>query len=61
MPGREKRGEEGGEADRKVLGVYGQGVLNKNDKLLLGFAEDNKPSLVNIIFGLPKSGAFHTF
>ena len=40
-----KRGEGGGEAESKVLGAYDQDVLNKNGKLLLGFAEDNKLAL----------------
>ena len=31
-----KRGEGGGEAGIKVLGAYGQAVLNENGKLLLG-------------------------
>ena len=36
------RGEGEGEADSKVLGAYGREILNEKDKLLLGFAEDNK-------------------
>ena len=39
-----KRGEGGGEAGSKVLGVYDRYVLNGNGKILLGFAEDNKLS-----------------
>ena len=39
-----KRDEGGGEADSKVLGVYGRDVLNENGKLLLSFAEDKKSS-----------------
>ena len=56
-----KRSEGGGEADSKVLGAYGRDKLNKNGKLLLGFAEDNKLSLLNTFFCTPKSGVFYTF
>ena len=49
-----KRGEGGGEADSKVLGVYGREQLNENGKLLLGFAEDNKLPLLNTSFAPPK-------
>ena len=45
-----KRGEGGGEADIEVLSAYGQDVLNKNGKLLLGLAEDNKLILLNTFF-----------
>ena len=45
-----KRCEGGGEADSKVLGVYGRDVLNENGKQLHGFAEYNKPALLNIYF-----------
>ena len=45
-----KRGEGGGETDRKVLGAYGRDKLNENGKLLLGFAEDNKLPLLNTLF-----------
>ena len=54
--GRGKRGEGGGQADSNVLGAYGRDMLNKNDKLLLGFAEDNKLVLLNICFCTPKNG-----
>ena len=37
-----KRGEGGGESDSNVLRACGQGKLNKNGKLLLGFTEGNK-------------------
>ena len=47
-----KRGEDGGEADRNVLGAYSRDVLNKNGKLLLGFAEANKLALLS--FSPPK-------
>ena len=56
-----KRGEDGGEADSKVLGAYGRDVLNENGKLLLGFAEDNKLALLNTLFCTPKSGVSYTF
>ena len=56
-----KRGEDGGEADRKVLGAYGRDKLNENGKLLLGFAEDNKLALLNTLFCTPKSGVSYTF
>ena len=56
-----KRGEGGGEVDSKVLGAYGQDKLNKNGKLLLGFAEDNKLALLNTFFCTPKSGVSYTF
>ena len=51
-----KRGEAGGETDSKVLGAYGRGVLNRNSKLLLRFAEDNKLALLNTFFIAPKRG-----
>ena len=57
----EERGEGGGEADSKVLGAYGQDVPNKNDKLLLGYAEDNKPALMNTFFCTLKCGVSYTF
>ena len=56
-----KRGEGGAEADSKVLGAYGRDVLNKNGKLLLGFAEGKKLALLNIFFCTPKSGVSYTF
>ena len=56
-----KRCEGGGQPGSKVLGAYGRGVLNKNGKLLLGFAEDNKLALLNIFFCTPKSGVLYTF
>ena len=56
-----KRYEGGGEADNKVLGAYGRGVLNENGKLLLGFAQDNKLALLNTFFCTPKSGVSYTF
>ena len=49
-----KRGEGGGEAGSKVLGVYVQDVLNVDGKLLLGFAEDNKLALLSTLFFTPK-------
>ena len=51
-----KRGEGGGEADSKVLGACGPDKLNKNGKLLLGFAGDTKLALLNTLFCTPKSG-----
>ena len=42
-----KRGEGDREAGIMVLAAYGREVLNKNGKLLLGFAEDNKLALLN--------------
>ena len=51
-----KRGEARGEADSKVMGAYGRDKLNGNgnDKLLLGFAEDNKLALLNTSLPPPK-------
>ena len=49
-----KKCEAGGEADSKVLGVFGRDVLNEHGKLLLGFAEDNKLALLNTFFSPPK-------
>ena len=57
----EKRGDGGGEADNKVLGVYGQDKLNENDKLLLSFAEDHKLALLITFFCTPKSDVSYTF
>ena len=56
-----KRGEGGGEADSKVLVAYGQDKLDENGKLLLGFVEDNKLTLLNTLFCSPKSGASYAF
>ena len=56
-----RRGEEGGDPDRKVLGAYGRDVLNINGKLLLGFAEDNKFALMNTFFRTPQCGVSYTF
>ena len=56
-----KRGEGGGEKDIKALGVCARDKLNKNGKLLLGFAEDNKLALLNTFFCTPKSGVSYTF
>ena len=56
-----KRGEGGEEADSKMLGAYGRGVLNESGKVLLTFAEDNKLTLLNTLFSTPKSGVFYTF
>ena len=50
-----KTSERGGDADSKVLGVYGRDVLNQNGKLLLGFAVDSRLALLNIfLFAPPK-------
>ena len=49
-----KRGEGGGKADIKVLGAYGRDVLNENDKLLMGFADDDKLALLNTFFLHPE-------
>ena len=54
-----KRGEGGGEEDSKVLGAYGRDVLNENGKLLLGFAEDNKRTLLNYSLHLQKWRVLH--
>ena len=54
-----KRGEGGGDVDSKVLGAFGRDVLKKNGKLLLGFAEDNKLSLLNTFSCNSKSGVLH--
>ena len=57
-----ERGEGGGGANSKVLGAYGQDMLNENGKpLLLGFAEDNKIALLSTLFCTPKSGVSHSF
>ena len=56
-----KRGEGEGQADSKVLGAYGPDKLNENEKLLLGFAEDNKLALLNTFFFTLKSGVSYTF
>ena len=56
-----KRGEGGGEVDRKVLGAYGRDKPNESGKLLLGFAEDNKLALLSTCFCTPKSGVSYTF
>ena len=56
-----KRGEGGGEADSKVLGVYGRDKPNENGELLLGFAEDSKLALLNTFFCTPKSDVSYTF
>ena len=56
-----KRDEGGGEADSKVLGTYDPDKLNKNGKLLLGFAEDTKLPPLNTVFCTPKSGVSYTF
>ena len=50
----EKKDEGCGEADSMVLGAYSRDVLSKNGKLLLGFAEDNKLTLLNTSFAPPK-------
>ena len=44
-----------------MLGAYGRDKLNKNGKLLLGFAEDTKLALLNTSFCTPKSGVSKTF
>ena len=56
-----KRSEGGGEADSKLFGEYGRDILNVNDKLLLGFGEDNKLALLSTLFSTPKSGVSYTF
>ena len=56
-----KRGEGGGETDSKVLGAYGRDNSNENGKLLLGFAEDNKLTLMHTFFCTPKSGVSYAF
>ena len=53
-------GEGGREADSKVLGAYGRVMLNKNGKLLLGFAEDNKLVLLSTLFCTPEFGVSYT-
>ena len=53
-------GEGGGEAEGKVLGAYDRVMLNKNGKLLLGFAEDNKLALLNTLFCTPEFGMSYT-
>ena len=55
-----KRGEVEGKADSKILGAYNRDMLNKNGKLLLDFAEDNKLALLNIFFFTPKNGVSYT-
>ena len=56
-----KRGEDGEEADSKVLGAYGRDILNENGNLLLGFAEDIKLALLNTFFCTDKSGVSYMF
>ena len=56
-----KRSEGGGEADSKLFGEYGRDILNVNDKLLVGFGEDNKLALLSTLFSTPKSGVSYTF
>ena len=51
-----RRGEGFGEAGSKVLSAYGRDVLNENCKLLLGFAEDKKLTLLDTLFCTPKHG-----
>ena len=41
-----KSGEGGGETGSRMLGAYGRDKLNEKDKILLGFAEDNKLALL---------------
>ena len=56
-----KRGKGGEETDSKMLGAYGRDKLNKNGKLLLGFAEDNELALLITFFFNPKRGVSYTF
>ena len=56
-----KRGEGEREAGSKVLGAYGRDKLDKNGKLLLDFAEDNKLALLSTSFCTPESGVSYTF
>ena len=44
-----------------MLGAYGRDVLNKNGKLLLGFAEDNNLALLNTFVCTLKRGVSYTF
>ena len=44
-----------------MLIAYGRGVLNQNDKLLLGFTEENKLPLLITFFCTSKCVVFYTF
>ena len=57
----EKRGEGGGETGSRMLGAYGRDKLDENDKILLGFAEDNKLALLNNFFCTLESGVSYVF
>ena len=43
-----------------MLGAYGRDKVNKNGKLLLGFAKDNKLALLNTFFRTPQNGVSYT-
>ena len=56
---REKGGV--GSTDNKILGVYGQDILNDNGKLPLYFANNHDLANLNTFFSPPKGGVSHTF
>ena len=56
-----KRGEGGGEKNSKVIGEYGQDVLNNNGERLLTFAEEQRLAVLNTFFRTPKRGISYTF
>ena len=56
---REKGGV--GSKDNKNLGAYGRDTLNKNGQLLLFFANNHVPTLMDTFFSTPKGGVSHYF
>ena len=56
---REKGGV--GSKDNKILGPYGQDILNDNGELLLSFANNHDLAIVNTFVSTPKGGVSHTF
>ena len=58
--GRREKGQVGSK-DSKILGAYGRDTLNDNGELLLSFANNHDPALVNTFFSTPKGGVSHSF
>ena len=58
--GRREKGQVGSK-DSKILGAYGRNTLNDNGELLLFFANNHDPALVNTFFSTPKGGVSHAF
>ena len=52
-----------GEEEGKIVGAYGRDsrVSDGNDLVLIQFAGDNKPALVNTLLSIPKGNASRTF